>query len=304
MNKKQSQLEELIQQTPALSRQFVCTAEEDVKGGDDDPLEEEKYTPVKGLIHKYKHEVLVLLTLNCARYCRFCTRRRKTLSEKEEIGESALKKMVEYIKSKPAVYEVIISGGDPLTRPELLKKALKLFSNLPQIKVIRVGTRLHFSNPALINNKVLSALKIVKKQPLYIMAHFEHPAELTDETIKAIKKLQKVSSMILSQTVSLKGVNDDVNVLEKLFVNLTQIGVKPYYFLRCDPVKGVEHFIVDFEKEKKIFTELRRRLNGLACPMYVIDVPGGFGKVPVPLDFWEYDDKSYKDFKGKKIQIR
>lgn len=302
MNKKQSQIEELIQQTPALSRQFVCSVEENVKGGEDDPLEEEKYTPVKGLVHKYEHEVLILLTLNCARYCRFCTRRRKTLSTKEEIGESELKKMAEYIKSRPEVYEVIISGGDPLTRPELLKKALQIFSALPQIKVIRVGTRLHFSNPALINTKVLSALKIVKKQPLYIMAHFEHPSELTEETIKAIKKLQRVSTMVLSQTVSLKGVNDDVDVLEELFVKLTQIGVKPYYFLRCDPVKGAEHFIVDFKKEKKIFTELRRRLNGLACPMYVIDVPGGFGKVPVPLDFWEFDDKNYRDFKGKKIK--
>lgn len=303
MDCKKIQLEALIQQTPALSRQFVYCADEGVKEGEDDPLEEEKYTPIKGLVHKYKHEVLILLTLSCARYCRFCTRRRKTFSIKEEIRESELKKMTEYIKSKPAVYEVIISGGDPLICPELLKKALKLFSNLPQIKVIRVGTRLHFSNPGAVNDKVLDALKVVKKQPLYIMAHFEHPAELTTETVKAIQKLQKVSTMVLSQTVSLKGVNDDVDVLEKLFVNLTQIGVKPYYFLRCDPVKGAEHFIVDFKKEKEIFTELRRRLNGLACPMYVIDVPGGFGKVPVPLNFWECDDKNYRDFKGKEIKI-
>jgi len=303
MNKKQQQLEELIQQTPALSRQFVYCADEDVEGGEDDPLEEEKNTKVRGLVHKYNHEVLVLLTLKCARYCRFCTRRRKTLNDSEIIDENDLKKMAEYIKGRPEVYEVIISGGDPLTEPKLLKKALQIFSSLSQIKVIRVGTRLHFSKPEAINNKVLNALKVVKKQPLYIMAHFEHPAELTGETIKAIKKLQSASTMVLSQTVSLRGVNDDIDLLEELFVKLTQIGVKPYYFLRCDPVKGAEHFIVNFKEERKIFTELRRRLNGLACPTYVIDAPNGFGKVPVPLDFWDFKSEDYRDFKGKKIAI-
>lgn len=303
MGIRQSKIEELIQQTPALSRQFVYCTDEDVKIGEDDPLEEEKNTKVRGLIHKYDHEVLVLLTLKCARYCRFCTRRRKTLKDREEIDENDLKKMVAYIQSRPEVYEVIISGGDPLTEPKLLKKALQIFSSLPQIKVLRVGTRLHFSNPEAITKKVLNALKVVKKQPLYIMAHFEHPAELTEETTKAIKKIQNVCTMILSQTVSLRGVNDDANILEELFTKLTQIGVKPYHFLRCDPVKGAEHFIVDFKKERKIFTELRRRLNGIACPLYVIDTPNGFGKVPVALDFWDFKGDHYRDFRGKKINV-
>jgi lysine 2,3-aminomutase len=303
MNKKQPQIGELIKQNPALARQFFYSSEEEAERGEDDPLQEENFTPVKGLVHKYTHEVLVLLTSNCARYCRFCTRRRKTFSEKKEIQEDDLKKMAEYIKSQPEVYEVIISGGDPLIRPILLEKALKLFSRLPQIKVIRVGTRLHFSDPEAINSKVLNALKMVKKQPLYIMAHFEHPVELTKKTREAIKKLQKVATMILSQTVSLRGVNDKVEVLEELFVKLTQIGVKPYYFLRCDPVKGAEHFVVDFKKEIEIFTELRRRLNGIACPLYVIDTPGGFGKVPGPLDFWDFVPDYYYDFKGKRIKI-
>lgn len=303
MKKVESLIEKLIKQTPALSRQFVYSSKEEVECGEKDPLQEENYTPVRGLVHKYPHEVLILLTSNCARYCRFCTRRRKILERSEDVGVKEIKTMVKYIKSRPEVNEVIISGGDPLTRPELLKKTLQFFSNLQQIKVIRVGTRLHFSAPQEINKKLLDALKIVKKQPLYVMAHFEHPAELTKNTIQAIKKLQGVSTMVLSQTVSLKGVNDKVEVLEELFTKLTQIGVKPYYFLRCDPVQGAGHFIVNFDKERKIFTELHRRLNGLACPLYVIDTPGGYGKVPVPLDFWDFDKKEYCDFRGKKIKL-
>ena len=131
------------------------------------------------------------------------------------------------------------------------------------------------------------------------MVHFEHSAEITAPSISAIKWLQSVATMLLSQTVSLKGVNDNVNTLYELFSGLVEIGVKPYYFFRCDPVKGAEHFMVDFKKEVKIFTELRERLSGIATPLYVIDAPGGSGKVPVPLEFWDFDHSKYKDFNGR-----
>ncbi|MFH1175354.1 MAG: KamA family radical SAM protein [bacterium] len=297
-----SHLKQLTKKEPAVHKQFVasCAEGQDCEGMLEDPLLEEHFTAVRGLVHKYKNRALVLLTLNCAAYCRFCTRRRKVSDiERGIITEKDLNAMASYLKKHQEIKELVISGGDPLTVPDLLKKSLQKFSKLPQIKIIRVGTRLPAANPKMVNQKVIDALKVVKKQPLYLMVHFEHPAEITKPTIQAIKKLQAASTMLLSQSVFLKDVNDSADILCNLFTRLVEIGVKPYYIFRCDPVKGAEHFIVDFEKEAKIMTEVRRRVGGLACPMYVIDAPNGSGKIPVPLDFWEFDRKKYKDFEGE-----
>jgi len=290
----------------AIYNQFVPSdiEEKDVPVSNDDPLMEEHYTATRGLIHKYDNRALILLTMNCAAYCRFCTRRRKVSDVKNGIiTESDLDKMVAYIKKHPQIKELIFSGGDPLTVPELLKKALQKFCRLPQIKVIRISTRLHVADPMKVNKKVIAALRVVKKQPLYLLVHFEHLAEITKPTIVAVKRLQKVSTMLLSQTVSLKGINDNVEILYSLFSRLVEIGIKPYYFFRCDPVKGAEHFIVDLKKEVAIVTELHKRLSGVAVPAYVVDTPEGFGKVPIPLNFWACKRVEYQDFKGQIIQL-
>lgn len=297
------QLKKLTNVCPEINQQFVPNKIEGTKETKTfiDPLLEDEHTVCRGLVHKYHNRVLVLLTMNCAAYCRFCTRRRMVSDiQKGVVLKKDLDKMATYIKKHPEIKEIIFSGGDPLTVPHILKIALKKLGGLPQIKIIRVGTRLHFSNPSLVNKKVLEALRVVKNKPLYLMVHFEHPSELTPATKRAIKALQSVSTMLLSQTVSLRGVNDSVNILEKLFSSLIEIGVKPYYLFRCDLVKGAEHFLVDFKKERKIVSELRRRLSGIAMPLYVIDVPGGSGKIPVPLDFWPMKDGvRYRDFSGK-----
>ena len=135
-----------------------------------------------------------------------------------------------------------------------------------------------------------------------MMLHFEHPAEITPETVKAVKKLQSVSTMSLSQSVFLKGVNDSEDILCELFTRLVEIGVKPYYLFRCEPVRGAEHFIVPFDREVEIATRLHERLSGLSVPSYVIDVPGGVGKVPVALNFWKVNRSSFTDFQGKKVK--
>ncbi|HOL53996.1 MAG TPA: lysine 2,3-aminomutase, partial [Candidatus Paceibacterota bacterium] len=137
----------------------------------------------------------------------------------------------------------------------------------------------------------------------YVGIHFEHPDELTPETIKACEKLRKAGAILYSQSVFLKGVNDSYEVLYELFSRLIEIGVKPYYLYRCDPVQGIEHFRVPFEKEIKIATQLRKNLSGLAWPTYVIDTPNGNGKIPVPLEFWQFDKKEFKDFLGKKHKV-
>ncbi|MCX6778620.1 MAG: 4Fe-4S cluster-binding domain-containing protein, partial [Candidatus Magasanikbacteria bacterium] len=234
------QLKRLSKTCPALNKQFIPSKIEGTKESKTfiDPLLEDEYTVRRGLVHKYGNRALVLLTMNCAAYCRFCTRRRMVSDvQKGVVTVSDLNKMVAYVKKHQEIKELIFSGGDPLTVPGLLKIALKKLGGLPQIKIIRVGTRMHLANPALVNNKVLEALRMVKNKPLYLMVHFEHPSELTPATKRAVKKLQSVSTMVLSQSVSLRAVNDSVKVLYDLFSGLIEIGVKPYYLYRCDLVK-------------------------------------------------------------------
>jgi lysine 2,3-aminomutase len=299
-------IQKIAQKSSAVNQQFCFSAKEILANplALADPFQEDRYTAVKGLVHKYSNRALILLTMNCAAYCRFCTRRGKVSDiATGEITVQNINQMANYIQNHPKISELIFSGGDPLTVPQILKLALTKLASLPQIKVIRVGTRLHFSNPRMINDSVLSALKIIKKQPLYLMLHFEHPDEITKETVKAIQKLQSVGTMLLSQTVFLKGINDSFPVLNALFNKLVEIGIKPYYIFHCDYVKGVEHFIVPIEKEIKIMAELRKSLSGLAYPLHVVDSPQGIGKIPLPSLFWEYHISSFKDFEHNRIPM-
>lgn len=306
LNKKLTvHLKKLIKNYPAIHKQFVYSKKEgvDKKTSFLDPLMEEEHTVTRGLIHKYPNRALILLTLNCAAYCRFCTRRRKVSDLKKGIlNNQDLKNIINYLKKHAEIKEIIISGGDPLTVPELLKKILKQLVKLPQIKIIRIGTRLPVVEPKKINKNLINILKIVRYKTLYVLIHFEHPLEITKETITAVQKLKSASTMLLSQSVFLKGVNDSFKILYELFSRLIEIGVKPYYLYHCDPVKGAEHFIVDIKKEIKIMTALRKNISGLAYPTYVIDAPNGSGKIPVPLDFWQFDATTYKDFNNKKIK--
>lgn len=303
-------LKKLAEKSPALQKQFYFSKKELLSKKrssflllDEDPLLEEKYEKIKGLIHKYRNRVLILLTLTCASYCRFCTRRRKVSDiEKGRLSKADIKKMIAYCLKHPEIKEVIFSGGDPLTVPELLIFSLKAFSRLPQIKVIRIGTRAPVSQPSLVNQKLLQTIKKIK-QPVYVGIHFEHPDELTPQTIRACEKLRKAGAILFSQSVFLKGINDSFKTLYQLFSRLIEIGVRPYYLYRCDPVSGIGHFRVPFEKEIKIATQLRKKLSGLAWPTYVIDTPFGHGKVPVPLGFWQFNKKNYRDFKGKKVPV-
>lgn len=304
VQKVSKHLQKLAEKSEAIKRQFYELDKSKTKiKFFSDPLEEEKYQKVKGLIHKYKNRVLILLTLECAAYCRFCTRQRCVSDiKKGVINKNDLLKMVDYIKNHPEIKEIILSGGDPFFVPKTLTLALKIFGNLNQIKVIRIGTRIPVSEPKMIDNKILNVLKKVK-QPLYILIHFEHPDELTKETKECLLNLRRVGAILLSQTVFLRGVNDSFETLYNLFSQLIENGVKPYYLFRCDPVKGAERFQVPFKKEVEIATKLRKELSGLANPLYVIDTPCGSGKIPVSLLFWQYDKSFYLDFNGKKIKI-
>ncbi|MBU0650142.1 KamA family radical SAM protein [Patescibacteria group bacterium] len=299
-------LKKLAKQSRAICNEFFWSAQETCVTDQAfvDPLQEDEFVKTRGLVHKYPNRVLIELTLSCASYCRFCTRRRKVSDIKKlVITKEDVIKMCNYLTAHPDVNEVVISGGDPFTAPQILEYALQQFNKLDSLTVIRIHTRVPISYPQMIKPKLYSVLKKVTK-PLYISLHFEHPDEITKPTIKVINRLRACGATLVSQSVFLKGVNDDYETLYALFRRLPELGILPYYIYRCDPVAGVEHFIVPFKKELEIMTKLRANLAGIACPTYVIDTPNGSGKIPVPLNFWDFDQTAFKDFLGEKITVR
>lgn len=301
LEKVSNHIEKIAEIEPAVEKQFVLTKlESDIRSAEEsDPLHEDDYESVRGLIHKYENRVLCLLTSECAAYCRFCTRRRKVSDvENGRMAESDIERWVEYLGSHPEVKEVILSGGDPLFAPvESFRYAIERIISVSTVKLLRIGTRVPVSAPGYVTDGKLEVIRSVN-QPVYIGIHFEHPAELTESTIDAVRRLQKAGAILYSQTVFLAGINDEYATLYTLFSKLIEIGVRPYYIYRCDPVAGAGHFRTDFKKERKIMTALRKSLSGLACPTYVIDTPRGSGKIPVPLEFWDVDYSGYKDFNG------
>jgi len=304
MEQKTSEhIESLMICQEAIRRQFEIS---DLELSDDytcdaDPLREKEHEVAPGMINKYGNRVLCLLTAECAAYCRFCTRRRLVSNIDEgRIDRSHIDQWVRYLTDHPGVREVIMSGGDPfIVADDLFEYALEQLSSIDSIKVMRIGTRAPVSDPCLITCRKLEAIRRVD-QPVYVGIHFEHPSEITRRTVRCVKDLISAGAILYSQSVFLRGVNDDFRTLHELFTTLLEIGVRPYYIYRCDPIPGANHFRADFDKERRIMTQLRRSLSGLAYPTYVIDAPDGSGKIPVPLEFWESDTSSYTDFEGKK----
>ncbi|MBI2844556.1 MAG: KamA family radical SAM protein [Armatimonadetes bacterium] len=301
LERRSRHIEELADYEPAIAKQFVASAREFEYLCDEssDPLMEDEHELVRGLIHKYENRVLCLLTAECAAYCRFCTRRRMVSDiERGAVKEEDIGRWVDYLQEHPEVKEVILSGGDPFVVPSaLFRFSVERISSVPSIKVLRIGTRVPVTAPELVNEEKLEVISSLR-QPVYIGIHFEHPAELTEATIDAVVRLRRAGAILYSQTVFLSGINDDYETLHELFSRLTEIGVRPYYIYRCDPVAGAGHFRADFAKERRIMTALRKNLSGLACPTYVIDTPRGSGKIPVPLEFWDADCSVYRDFCG------
>ena len=304
IQKTTKHLDKLMKSSSALRRQFLVTPQEKEstnRAVNDPLLEDSKYHKTQGLVHKYNNRVLIVPTLTCFAYCRFCTRKRKVDDLKYKLAPADIKKIVEYIKENKDNKEAIISGGDPLTQPKILIDLLNKLSKIDQIKIIRIHTRAPVSQPSAITPSIVKSLAKIKKQAVYVGIHFEHPDELCKETLQAIVKLKKAGAILFSQSVFLKDVNDDYKTLHSLFTQLSQNGVYPYMMSHCDLVKGAQHFIVPIEKEIQIMTLLRKSLSGIAFPVHVIDAPLGKGKVPVPQDFWQFNKNQFFDFDGKNI---
>ncbi len=268
-----------------------------------DPFLESQHMPISKLICRYENRVLILVNNICFRECIFCMRKREMEKPKFMIQDREIMEIKRYLVKNKEIKEVIFSGGDPLSTPKILKKCLKELGNLPQIKIVRIGTRLPVICPKAVNMELVKILKTIKNKPIYLMLHINHFEELTKKAVKAIKKLQSGVTMILSQTVFLKGINDSVEILQNLFERLVENGVKPYYLFHCDPVANARPFEVDLKKEIKIYSELRKKLSGLAFPIFTIEAEKSLGKIPVPTDFWKFDKSTFKDFLDKKFKI-
>lgn len=244
-----------------------------------DPIGDEPNLAVKNLVHRYPDRVLFLLTNNCQINCRFCFRRELT----HHSTQPDLDQVVSYLDQHPEVKEVIFSGGDPLSlSAKYLEKVFNRLSQIPHLKIFRFHTRIPVVNPDHVGTTYLELFeKMAKNHQLVIALHVNHPQEFSPELEALTKKLSRSGTLLLSQTVLLKNINNNIKTLEELFRGLIEIGVKPYYLHHPDLVKGTHHFRVSIKEGKEIFRSLRGNLSGVCQPEYVLDLPGGKGKVPV-----------------------
>jgi len=291
--------------TCPIRRQAVPVAQEFMVSPHEmtDPCAEDRDSPAPHLVHRYPDRVLLLATEHCAMYCRHCTRRRLVGDNGKEIGDPAQRfdAAIEYIKSNRKIRDVLISGGDPLTlEDEELENLIQKIRSISHVEFLRLGTRVPVTLPQRISEKLVNMLK--KYAPIWISIHFNHPREITRRCKNACDMLADVGLPLGSQTVLLKGINDRPYIMRKLMHDLLKIRVRPYYIYQCDPVKGTQHFRTPVAVGINIMEKLRGHTSGYAVPVYVIDGPGGGGKIPVGPNYILSQAKGkyvLRNYKGK-----
>lgn len=247
--------------------------------GFEDPLKEDEMSPVPNITHRYPDRALFLTTSQCGMYCRFCTRKRK-VGNSDKISMKELESAFNYLEQHKEIRDVILSGGDPLMLTDvMLEKILARLRKIPHIEIIRIGTKMPCVLPHRITPKLCDMIK--KYHPIYVNTHFNHPWEITPESTKACEMLVNAGIPVGNQAVLMKGVNDDPEVLKELFLKLLKIRVKPYYLFMADETKGTNHFRTSIDRGIEIMDKLRGYISGLAIPYFVIDAPGGGGKIPI-----------------------
>jgi lysine 2,3-aminomutase len=296
----------LIHRTDArqgLRRTVVPSLQEFVRmpGEADDPLGEDAHSPVPGIVHRYPDRILFLALDYCSTYCRYCTRSRVVGAGEITASPARLEMAFDYIQRTPTIRDVLVSGGDPLSlKDEKLDYILGRLRQIPHIEFVRVGTKM----PAVLPQRITPALvKMLRKHhPVWMSIHFTHPDECTPEAFRACARLADAGIPLGAQIVLLKGVNDDVEVMKSLMHRLLMMRVRPYYLYQCDPISGSSHFRTSVEKGLEIIRGLRGHTTGYACPTFVIDAPGGGGKIPLMPEYVvgrEGDDLLLRNFEGK-----
>jgi len=268
-----------------LRRNVVPVVEELIttRSEQSDPLHEKSFSPVKGIVHRYPDRVLFTVTQVCSNYCRYCTRSH-SVGRLDKLGRQDYEKAFSYIANHKEVRDVLISGGDPLTlNDETLDYILSNIRRIEHVEIIRIGTRTPVVLPQRITNGLINVLR--KYHPLFLSLHFSHPSEITEECAAACNKLADGGFPLGSQTVLLKGINDNVSVMKELMHKLLKIRVRPYYLYQCDLIPGSGHFRTTVAKGLEIIKGLRGYTSGYAVPTFVIDAPGGGGKIPLLPDY-------------------
>jgi len=251
--------------------------------GFEDPLNEEGLSPVPGLTHKYPDRVLFLVSSRCAMYCRFCNRKRK-VGRDSMVTRETIREGLSYIKGTKKIRDVLLSGGDPLMLPDReLYRILQELRSISHIEIIRIGTRTPCTLPQRITPQLVKLLK--EFHPLYINTHFNHPSEITPEASIACTRLCNAGIPLGCQTVLLNGVNDDPIVMKQLMQKLLTVRVRPYYLFQADLAKGTSHFWTPVKKGLEIIAALQGYTSGLCVPRFMIDIPGGGGKIPITPDY-------------------
>ncbi len=266
----------------------------------EDPLSEEKDSPVEGITHRYPDRVLFHISNTCAMYCRHCTRKRKVGDRDSIPSREQIEAGLDYIRKTPQIRDVLLSGGDPfLLSDEYLDWILSEVDKIPHVEVIRIGTRTPVVLPYRITDSLVAVLK--KYENLWINTHFNHPREITDSSRKALKMLWSAGIPLGNQSVLLADINDCPRIMKELVHQLVKNRVRPYYLYQCDLSEGLEHFRTSIGKGVEIMESLRGHTSGFAVPTYVVDAPGGGGKIPVGPNYlmsWSTNKVVLRNFEG------
>jgi len=265
-----------------IRRQVIPTGRELVAfdGMYVDSLNEDGHSPVAGLVHRYPDRVLMMVTTQCASYCRYCTRSRIVGDASAQFSRGDYDRQIDYIARTPQVRDVLLSGGDPLVlQPKVLEDILRRLQAIEHVEIIRIGSRVPVFLPQRITPELVAMLR--QFHPLWMNIHFNHAKELTPEVAEAVARLADAGIPLGSQTVLLAGINDSVAVMQELAYKLVRNRVRPYYLYQCDLVEGAGHFRTTISKGIEIVEGLRGHISGYAIPTYVVDAPGGGGKIPV-----------------------
>jgi lysine 2,3-aminomutase len=286
--------------------QFIPSVQElEIVDGVIDSLDEDGDSPVPNITHRYPDRVLFLVSPVCASYCRFCTRRRK-VGDPEKIPLNQYESAFEYIAAHPEVRDVIMSGGDPMMLSDRrLEYIFQRLRAIPHVEIIRLGSRITSHLPERVTPEFCEMVQ--KYHPIFMNTHFNHPSELTPAAVAALDRLSRAGVVLGCQTVLLKGVNDDPKIMMKLMHELLKARVRPYYIYMADQVAGGEHFRTTVQKGLEIMKALRGWTSGLAVPQFVIDSPGGGGKVPLLPEYVEEindDEVIFRNYEGKRFSYK
>ena len=246
----------------------------------EDSLAEDRHSPVPGLVHRYPDRVLMLVTTQCASYCRYCTRSRIVGDPGQTFSQQEFDAQIEYLKRTPQVRDVLLSGGDPLVlAPKILQKILTRLREIPHIEIVRIGSRVPVFLPMRVTQELCDMLQ--EFHPLWINIHINHPNEISQELAEACDRMARAGIPLGNQSVLLAGVNDCVHIQRELVQKMTRIRVRPYYLYQADLVEGAGHFRTPVAKGIEIIEGLRGHTSGYAVPQFIVDAPGGGGKIPV-----------------------